>query len=386
MKIAIAAEHANSSQLTGVEHYTRELILAMARIGTDHEFLLYLRTPPRAWCSNLPRNFTVKHLPSRFAWTQIRLSLAMIADRPDALLIPSFAMPLIHPRNSVVTIHDLAWLLFPDTETPEQRRSLAFTHWFARLFARRLIAVSHATRADLIEKYSVPERRVDVVHHGFSNVHRGFSNTDQPAAPSSENRIAQPYVVCLGTLQPRKNIARLIDAFLLMKQKTGLPHTLVIAGRKGWMCEEVVDKAETAEGVTYLGYVDDRFALLRDADLLVQPSLYEGFGLSVLDAFAQNVPVACSAISSLPEIAGNAAEFFDPYDIESIADAMARVLTGRGHAERLRRRGKQRLNQFTWEACARNTLAVLERQPNSARVIDHAPAPEAVFTSTPYSD
>jgi glycosyltransferase involved in cell wall biosynthesis len=368
MRIAIAAEHANSAQLTGVEHYARELILALARIDRANTYLLYLRNPPRGWCEGLPDNFEVKWIPFPAAWTQVRLSLAMLADRPDALLVPSFSMPLLHPRNTVVTIHDLAWRLFPETENSRQRQSLAFTHAFARLFARRLIAVSESTRKDLIESLGIPASKVEVVHHGFSQpvasaaAEAGSAESKVPA----DNRPllpAQPFVVCLGTLQPRKNIPRLIDAFVRMKESRGLPHSLVIAGRQGWMCQELVEKINATPGVVYLGYVEDRLALLQRADLLVQPSLYEGFGLSILDAFAQRVPVACSNISSLPEVAGDAAEFFDPYSVQSIATAMIKVLTNPTRAEELRLRGSGRLNHLTWEACARKTLAVLEEQP-----------------------
>jgi glycosyltransferase involved in cell wall biosynthesis len=169
MRIAIVAEHANSQNPTGVEHYTRELILALSLIDLENEYTLYLRTVPQVWFADLPRNFKVKHLPFSVAWTQIRLSIALMFDRHEALLVPSFSMPLVHPRNTIVTIHDLAWLLFPATETKMQRASLSLTHFFAKNLSRRLIAVSHATKRDLVRKFNVSEAKVSVIHHGFSH-------------------------------------------------------------------------------------------------------------------------------------------------------------------------------------------------------------------------
>lgn len=372
MKIAIAAESANVARPTGVEHYARELIQGLSRVDLTNRYILYLRTPPRNWCSKLPLNFTVKYLPFPLGWTQIRLSVAMIMERPDALLIPSFSMPFLHPHNSVVTIHDLAWLRFPKTEKAAQRLSLMFTHTFARVAARRLIAVSDATKIDLVERLHVSQDRVRVIHHGFSA--QDSTPSDSGSGPEVQlqdveervRRLGSPFIVCLGTLQPRKNLSRLIDAFVLMKQQGELPHSLVIAGREGWMCKELVAKIKATKHVSYFGYVDDHSALIKRADLLVQPSLYEGFGLSLLDAFAQGVPVACSNISSLPEVAGDAAEFFDPYSVESIAAAMTKTLKSPQRSEELRRLGYARLSCFSWDLCARKTLSVLQERPAKA--------------------
>jgi glycosyltransferase involved in cell wall biosynthesis len=317
MNIAITAEHANIEQLTGVEHYTRELIRALARIDGRNNYTLYLRTPPGKWCHDLPSNFMTCVIPARVAWTQLHVSWEIFRRRPDALLVTSFSMPLIHPKKSIVTIHDLAWHLFPETVRIKQRLWLLFTHFFASRFAARLITVSEQTKRDVVRILRVPNRKIDVIHHGFSKPdHANTPKADAvPAqiAPDDQPPITEPpFVLCLGTLQPRKNLIRMIDAFLALKKKTNLPHVLVLAGKEGWMCQDVIEKIKVSPYVLYLGYVDDRLELLRKADLLVQPAVYEGFGLSLLDAFSQGIPVACSNVSSLPEIAGDAAELFDP--------------------------------------------------------------------------
>jgi glycosyltransferase involved in cell wall biosynthesis len=365
MNIAITAEHANIDQLTGVEHYTRELIRALARVDDRNQYTLYLRTPPGEWCRTLPSNFMTRVVPARVAWTQFRVSWEILRHRPDALLVTSFSMPLIHPRNSVVTIHDLAWHLFPESVQVKQRLWLQFTHTFAALFAKRLIAVSQQTKDDVMRVLKVRAKNIDVIHHGFSDGDASAPGGSAVKAEVEEREagakaLEGPFILCLGTLQPRKNLVRMIDAFLALKRRTGLPHVLVLAGRAGWMCQDVLDKARASPDVVYMGYVADRLALLRAADLLVQPAVYEGFGLSLLDAFSQGVPVACSNVSSLPEIAGNAAELFDPYDVDSIAAAMLNVLTNPARAKQLRAHGSERLSSFTWDECAKKTLAVLE--------------------------
>jgi glycosyltransferase involved in cell wall biosynthesis len=365
MNIAITAEHANIEQLTGVEHYTRELIQALARVDDRNRYTLYLRTAPGAWCDNLPPNFVTRVMPARIAWTQLRVSWEILWRRPDALLVTSFSMPLVHPKKSIVTIHDLAWHLFPETVQIKQRLWLHFTHIFASKFAARLIAVSEQTKRDMIRILKISSGRIDVIHHGFSDqnqeTNRKAENpTDQSTSIQQASMAQTPFILCLGTLQPRKNLIRLIDAFLALKDQSPLPHTLVIAGRAGWMCQDVLDKIRSSASVVYLGYVEDRLSLLKQADLLVQPAVYEGFGLSLLDAFSQRVPVACSNVSSLPEVAGDAAEYFDPYSVESMTRAILNVLGSPQRSEELRSLGAHRLRGFSWDDCARKTLATLE--------------------------
>jgi glycosyltransferase involved in cell wall biosynthesis len=367
MRIGIAAEHANTANPTGVEHYCQQLILALARLDSKNQYQLYLRTDPLPWIKALPPNFSYKVIPARIAWTQIGLSWEMLKAEPDALLVPSFSMPLIHPKNSIVTIHDVAWHIFPETSPVKQKLWLTFTHRFACRSAKRLIAVSGQTQRDLSERFNVPESKIEVIHHGFSRDserHMVQNGLDEGAMANEIERInalPKPFVLCLGTIQPRKNLIRLIDAFLKAKSTSNLPHSLVIAGRKGWWCEETLQKIESSPGVTYFDYVLNRFALLCEASLLVQPSIYEGFGLTILDAFAEGVPVACSNISSLPEVAGGAAELFDPYDVDDISSALYRVLSDPGHAAALSTMGLERVKDFTWEECARRTLAVINR-------------------------
>jgi glycosyltransferase involved in cell wall biosynthesis len=252
--------------------------------------------------------------------------------------------------------------LFPETDAGGQRLSHPATHWFTRVFARKMIAVSESTKRDLVDKFHIPEEKVERSIMASRILSRCPGPTERPPTSQEEasfDSLPKPFIVCLGTLQPRKNISRLIDPLVLMKQQTGLPHSLVIAGRPGWMCDDLLEKIKTPKDVVYLGYVKDRFALLRRTPLLVQPSVHEGFGLSVLVAFAERVPVACSNNSSLPEVAEDAAELFDPYDVASVANAIRKVLCNSGRAAQLCQQGWERLKAFIWGGCAGKTLAML---------------------------
>jgi glycosyltransferase involved in cell wall biosynthesis len=358
MLIGIEAERANNRQKTGVEHYAKQLILHLAECDKNNRYILYLRTEPEDWFSRLPKNFQVKVIPFPIFWTQLRISWEMLVHPVDRLLIPASALPLIHPKNSVVTIHDLAWLQYAETFTKFNRWFLSWSTGFAVKQASKIIAVSEATKNDIILNYGVPADKVAVVHHGFEkNLENGSRKI--------KNGLPEKYILFLSTLQPRKNLEGLIDAFKLMKQEhPELPHKLVVAGKPGWKFENILKKIEqNRDLVIYLNHVSDqeRLVVMSGADLLVLPSFYEGFGMQILEAFDAGVPVATSNVSSMPEVAGEAAVYFNPKNIMEIKQAMKSVLFDRSLADHLRKKGKERLKEFSWEKCAKQTLEVLNK-------------------------
>src|SRR5258708_6896762 len=167
MKIGIEAQRANIENPTGVEHYAQQLILNLAKIDRGNQYVLYLRTKPAKWFSELPGNFRIKIIPFPIFWTQLRISWEMFLYPVDVLFIMASALPIIHPRNSVVTIHDIAWEFYPETFSAFTLNYLRFSTWYAVKFARRIIAVSQQTKKDLIKKYNLPESKIVVVYHGF---------------------------------------------------------------------------------------------------------------------------------------------------------------------------------------------------------------------------
>ena len=365
MLIGIEAERANNPQKTGVEHYAKQLILALAEIDRVNSYVLYLRTKPESWLLNLPANFKVKVIPFPVFWTQIRISWEMLVHPVDVLFIPASALPIIHPKKSVVTIHDIGWRYFPDSFTGFMRNFLEWSTKFAVKNASAIIAVSESTKKDLIKFYSVDESRVVVVYHGFdrNGVVQATGLPNQADVAGRWPALQGPYVFFLSTLQPRKNLEGLIDAFRILKtQNPDLPHKLVIAGKPGWKFEPILEKIKQNQDIViYLNHVSDadRFVLLKRADLLVLPSFYEGFGMQILESFDANTPVATSNISSMPEVAGDAAVYFDPKDISDITKAIKMVLVDKSLADSLRAKGKERLKNFSWKKCACETLKIL---------------------------
>ncbi len=360
MRIGIEAERANNPQKTGVEHYAKQLILHLAEIDRENQYVLYLRTKPEAWLLNLPENFKVKVMPFPVFWTQLRISWEMLFHPVDALMIPASALPIVHPKKSVVTIHDIGWRYFPQSFTWFMRNFLEWSTAFAVKRASKIIAVSESTKRDIIKFYGVSAEKIVVVHHGYE---QSTPNSTEFLISESEILFPKAYILFLSTLQPRKNLEGLIDAFRLLKKEfPDLPYKLVVVGRAGWKYEKILKKLEANQDiVVYLNYLNDeaRKAALRGAELLVQPAFYEGFGMQALDALAAGIPLACSKVSSLPEVAGDAAVYFDPHNPTDIKNAIKSVLFDKSLAENLVARGFERVKLFGWEKCARETLKIL---------------------------
>ncbi len=361
MTIGIEAERANLGAKTGVEHYAKEVILQIAKLDRENKYILYLRTKPEAWFSTLPENFSVKVMPFPIFWTQIRVSLEMLLHPVDVLFIPASSMPLIHPKKTVVTVHDLAFQYFPETYTTFMQYYHKFEDYLVKHFAWRIIVVSEATRKDFIKFQHDDGSRLRLVYHGYTPSHLPPAK----AGPVSINgkELPEKFVAFLATLQPRKNIKGLIAAMRLLREEhPELPHKLVIAGKPGWRYEGILkDIEDNRDIVVYLGRIadDDRFEMLRRADCLALASFYEGFGMQLLEAFEVGTPVATSNVSSLPEVAGPGAMYFDPNNIPEIKNAIKQILLDRGLHDSLAAKGAEHLKTFSWEKCGRETLAVL---------------------------
>ncbi|GAB4445434.1 MAG: glycosyltransferase family 1 protein [Chloroflexi bacterium OHK40] len=362
--IAIDASRVAVTERTGTERYSYELIAALARLDRWRRYTLFTNGLP----ANLPPlgpNVALRSIPLRRLWTHARLGPALARARPDLLFVPAHVIPAMHPP-SVVTIHDLGYLAFPEAHTARRRLELHLTTRWSLRSARRVIAISSATRDDLVRHYQADPARIAVVHHGLSP---GFCPVapETVAAVRARYGIDQDYFLYVGTIQPRKNLARLIEAFALM-QDTGsnpTPPLLVIAGRRGWLSAPI-ERLATELGldgrVRFVGYLPehDLPAMLSGATAFVFPSLYEGFGMPVLEAMACGAPVLTSTTSALPEVAGDAALMVDPADTGAIAAALVRLAGEPKLRAELRVRGLDRAAHFTWERCARETIAVFD--------------------------
>jgi glycosyltransferase involved in cell wall biosynthesis len=372
MHIGIDASRIAVAERTGTERYSVELLGALAQIDRHNQYTLYCNgLPPALPC--VGPNFALRNIPFPRLWTHARLSLELRRHPPERLFVPAHVVPLLHPAHSIVTIHDLGYLAFPETHTFARRLELHLTTRWSTRAARQLIAISQATRNDLITHYSVAPEKIAVVYHGLGAQFHPITSAATINAVHARYGIRAPYFLYIGTVQPRKNLARLIDAFAQALRAgmtvphpggaSGPPH-LLLAGKKGWMTAAIEQRAAAAGvagQVHFTGYVDDADlpALLSGALAFVFPSRYEGFGMPVLEAMACGTPVLTSSSSSLPEIAGDAALLVDPHDTDAIASGLTRLATEPALREQLRMRGLARAAQFTWERCAAATLRVL---------------------------
>lgn len=358
--IGVDASRITVADRTGTENYALQLLRHLLRLPGQHEWRLYFRDAPQP--NLLPHSARAQQrvLALPRLWTHAALASALWRDPPAGLFIPAHMRPLFCAVPAVVTVHDLGFRHFPATHTASQR---LYLNWSTRHNARHathLIADSHATRRDLMEQYGVSAERVTVVYPGFDAL--PFANAQRsPRLPG----LPANYLLHVGTLQPRKNLTRLMDALAAVRMHPSPPE-LVLAGRSGWLSAPIRQHAAAlglGDRIHFLDYVPeaDLPALYAHATACVLPSLYEGFGFTLLEAMACGTPVICSNGGSLPEVAGGAALQFEATDTAALAHAITRVLDNAALRAQLVARGADRVRCFTWEQCAAQTLAVLER-------------------------
>jgi len=363
MLVGVDASRAIVDRPTGTETYSLRLIQALLGLESPHRFRLYVRsTPP----PDLFRGAEVRAIPFPRLWTHVRLTWEMTRHPPDVLFVPAHVLPLVHPRRSLVTIHDLGYLSFPKAHPWRQRLYLDLsTRWNAHT-AAHVLTDSEATRIDLTKRYGIEPDRITVAYPGTDKSLRPVEDTAAVASVRARYGIADDYFLYLGTLQPRKNLRRLVEAFAQFASRhSSFPTQLVLAGKRGWLCAELlegIEQLDLDEQVHLPGYVaqEDKAALLSGAIAFVFPSLHEGFGLPVLEAQACGCPVITSVTSSLPEVAGDGALLVDPRDSTAIARAMQRLVCDPELRAKLIERGFSNVDRFSWQACAETVFRVIE--------------------------
>jgi glycosyltransferase involved in cell wall biosynthesis len=369
--IGIDASRTVLARRTGTERYALEITRALIAAAPDEQFVLYFNQPPADGLMLRSANVRWRVIPSRRLWTLARLSIEMATHPPNVLFVPAHSLPPILPRASVATIHDLGYLHFPREHPPAARilRRLA-NRWSARR-ATRVIAISGATRDDLVRYDGIAPARIAVVHHGLTALFQAPQTPASIEAVRQRHGLAEPYLLFVGTLQPRKNLERLLLAFDRVAADEATL-TLALVGAMGWQQERLTRALaglRARDRVRVLGFVDDADLppLMAGALALAYPSLYEGFGLPAIEAMACGTPVLTSTTSSMPEVVGDSALLVDPLSVEAIAGGLRRILRDEALRRDLRERGLERARMFTWERAARETQAVLRAAARDAR-------------------
>ena len=374
MNIGIDGNEANVVNKVGSNAYAYELINRLYYLTADRKdlnFNIYLKQSPRTIFPEVRKNWHYHIFGPKKMWTQWRLPLELYKKRfsnkkLDVFFTPGHYAPRFSPFSSVISIMDLAFLNFPDEFRKRDLKQLKAWTKYSVQNAKHIFAISQATKRDIIKHYKISEEKISVTYLGFKAKEDCYQRkTDRSFANFKAHLgVTNPYLLYVGTLQPRKNIVRLIDAFnLLLKSGNNSKLKLVIVGKKGWLYKDIfekVKKLDLYDRVIFTGFVSDweKYELLRYAKVFILPSLYEGFGIPVLEAMSVGVPVVISKNSSLPEVGGDLAYYIDdPYSVESIYKSILPALDlNKNQRLDLMAKSKQWVKKFSWQQCAKQTL------------------------------
>ncbi|MBI3811892.1 MAG: glycosyltransferase family 4 protein [Nitrospirae bacterium] len=280
-------------------------------------------------------------------------------------------IPMPFDGPTIITVFDLSFYLYRETHPIDRIRHLE-KYFYPRLnLANHFITISEASRQEMVKHLGLPLNKITVTYLGFDDYFKPVTGDAVTSAISQYGLQAGFYILCLGTLEPRKNITAVLQAYAMLPKRIQLKYPLVLAGGKGWLMDNLEDEIRRlgiASTTVLTGYVPREHlpALYSGAAVFVYPSLYEGFGLPPLEAMACGTPVITSNVSSLPEVVGDAGIMVDPYDVKRLRDEIKRVLEDSSLRASLGERGVARAKQFTWENCARQTLDVYKRVMNKS--------------------
>jgi len=365
MRIGVDLSAIQSTK-SGVDWYTHRVIQEMMEILSPDEQLLLFSNRETGFEPEAAGRSNVTIIRSNFMyqepWRQFVLPLLLRRHGIDVCFFTNFVLSVAGTCPMVLTIHDLSFRLFPRTHS---LRNVIWARSLVPISTRRskhIIAVSNNTKLDLVRLMNVPSQKVSVVHEGAPDEFQPEPQAEDEEAMAHYG-IMKPYVLFVGTLEPRKNLNFLIRSFDQVAQAIPDVH-LVLAGRRGWMAQAIFDELEKRDllgRVHITGYVRERYlpALYRQASAFVYPSLYEGFGLPPLEAMSSGTPVIVSRSSSLPEVVGDAGIYVNPLDTNELAQAMKDILNNPELAASLREKGLERASRFSWRKAAEQTLAIL---------------------------
>jgi glycosyltransferase involved in cell wall biosynthesis len=380
MKIGIDARsilNPEKGEAIGVGHYTYQLIRHLLKNDTQNEYVIFFDfrvrekdikkfTRPNVQIRFYPFSDYKKYLPG--AYSEILGTATLQKEKLDLLHTMSAfdRIPMGYNGKTVVTFHDMAMFNVPQCLPAIKRtRDKAVARLMANK-ADKIIAVSQSLRSDLQKFLKVNNEKISVIYSGLDE--RFFEQSAADAAKVlGKYDITKKYILFLGTLEPSKNISRLLESFAEFKQKqkksNKFDYQLVLAGKRGWLANEyhqIIKDLGLAKDVVFTGYVigDELSPLFHNAEFFVMPSLYEGFGMTLLEAFATQTPAIVSRVASLPELAGDAAHFINPMDVEELAEAMALFAGDESLRAQYKSKGLAQAKKFNWDKCAQETLDI----------------------------
>lgn len=362
MVIGIDGNEANVQNPVGVSVYSRALLSGFQQKATDQlRFEIYLKSVPLNDLPPANEFFRYIVVTPSILWSRVALPFYFAThSKPDVLFCPAHYSPPFHSIPLVVTIHDLAYKQFPAEFNADDLYKLE--RWTEQSIrsAKKIIAVSHHTKDDLSAYYPEIATKVTTVYNGFTQPTTSAKSAGSDRFDVTKNK----YILCVATFQPRKNVTTLVEAFERFYTKHP-DFKLLLVGKKGWMYEKIFERIERSPVRTSIIVWTDPLSrdelngCYRDAFVTVLPSLYEGFGLPILEAFSNNCNVIASSVSSLPEVGGDAALYCDPRNPQTVIDQLERLFDA-SVRKSLRTQQKKQLKKFSWDLCVDQTLAVIQ--------------------------
>ncbi|QQG43449.1 MAG: glycosyltransferase family 4 protein [Candidatus Daviesbacteria bacterium] len=370
MKIWIDGYEANVPQRLGSSQVAYELIRSLEKLDQKNEYTIFLPSSPMEDMPQEREGWKYKILRPSKLWTRITLPFALYFARikPDLFFSPTHYVPRFCPVPKVVTIFDLSFLQFPEMFNKGDLYKL--TNWtkFSVLNSQHVLTISNFTKKDLIKQYKLKADKITIFYPGFDQtVFRPIKNSSQIKKIQDKYGIVGRYIIFIGTIQPKKNIIRLMEAVkniedlkLVVVGKTTGP------GREAWQFQEILQtpqKLDIPERVIFPGFVptEELPCLLSGAAAFVLPSLWEGFGIPVVEAMATGTPVVVSNVSSLPEVVGKAGLLIDPYSVTQIEQAIRAVINDKKLNEALSKLGLQQAQKYSWETAAKVVLSTFTK-------------------------
>ena len=366
MNIAINTLSLNRTKV-GMGNYICNLVNNLAKIDKKNNYYIFVSERNKGFFNIDQDNFKIINLGksvtrglNRFLWEQFSLPKYLKKNRIDVLHSPGFVIPFLSRAKNIVTIADMTFMTHPQVHTLFKRAYFGLFMPCSIRKADTVLAISESTKKDILDLVKVDPDKIQVTHLAHGGEFRLIDKKKAKGFATTKYKINPPFIIFVGMIEPRKNLARVFTAFSEMK-KDGMMHKLVIVGKKGWKYKEIFEiarKLDLDKDIVFTGYVPDKdLAILYNAaEMLVYPCLYEGFGIPVLEAMACGCPVITSNVSSMPEVAGDAALLVDPESTENIKSAMSRLIKDRKLNQDMVKRGLKRSDEFSWEGCARETL------------------------------
>jgi glycosyltransferase involved in cell wall biosynthesis len=377
MIIGIDGNEANVQKRVGISEYAYQLLMQFSTAyyrDRGFKFVIYLKDEPLEHMPKKSKHLHYRMLKPGKLWTQWRLPLDLYLNphRPDVFFSMTHYAPRFSPIPTVVSVMDVSYVQFAHLFKPKDLYQLRNWTKYSVNNAKRVLTISDSSKNDIINEYHVPEKKVVTIYPGIKAITTLEPRVFGMNHLKAKYAVSDHYLLFVGTLQPRKNIVRLIESFAkVLKNPELTPEMrktlqLVIIGKKGWLYEEILaapEKYGVTEQVKFLeGIQDDELNIFyQHAICNVLPSLYEGFGLPVLEAMQRGCPVITSNVSSLPEAGGDAALYVDPQNVDDIAEKIVLLVTDKKLRDELIEKGRKQVQKFSWEKAAKETLEVLEK-------------------------